>query len=217
MAGVLRGILHGLAAVLFLAAVVLAFRKSLWGADDGFARTVVTPGRLERLDYGCLAFGNRLVFGSARWTYSDEAAFRGRVLNAGVATNWWRAKFFRPRLNLDVSGVWRAAPQFELRRELVPGGRRTSWAVGLPYWMLAVPLLVLHAGVLVRSLRACARLARSKWGYCRHCGYDLRGGGSPVCPECGTPTAPSGAGTGTTATAPADMVSPLPPSSTVVR
>lgn len=39
--------------------------------------------------------------------------------------------------------------------------------------------------MFVRGRRLVARLAPPDGSVCTHCGYDLRGTGSPRCPECG--------------------------------
>lgn len=68
------------------------------------------------------------------------------------------------------------------------------WAVGdLRYWDVTAatalpPLLWLG----VRGRRRSARRRRIRRGLCRQCGYDLRGGTSGRCPECGTDSQPAG-------------------------
>ncbi len=52
------------------------------------------------------------------------------------------------------------------------------YAVTVPIWWLAVPPLV----IAWRLLRRGENWRRP--GFCRACGYDVRGGGG-VCPECG--------------------------------
>lgn len=62
-----------------------------------------------------------------------------------------------------------------------------------------VPLLPLRPGIAINSacyaevlwLPVCTvialrRLAWRRRGLCPRCGYDLRGGDHPACPECGT-------------------------------
>ena len=52
-----------------------------------------------------------------------------------------------------------------------------------PYWAPAVALSLLPAAWLLRAL--AARRRRGPGRHCAHCGYDLTGNVSGVCPECG--------------------------------
>lgn len=54
--------------------------------------------------------------------------------------------------------------------------------VTTPLW---APTSLLLAWWLVRAA-LLLRSRRSPW-LCRECGYDLRGGSAPLCPECGVP------------------------------
>ena len=56
-----------------------------------------------------------------------------------------------------------------------------SWAVGVPYWFVA---LVSGLPPIVYARRAMRRRRLAMAGCCRRCGYDLRAS-SGRCPECG--------------------------------
>jgi hypothetical protein len=65
------------------------------------------------------------------------------------------------------------------------------------FWQLKVPLLLLAGtGLILPAVQAVAgwrrRAASRRRGHCRHCGYDLTGNVSGVCPECGIPSGASG-------------------------
>jgi len=56
------------------------------------------------------------------------------------------------------------------------------WDLVVPYWLLAIPLLIAPSR-WVLSVRRAAH--RRRYGLCLRCGYDLRA--TPgQCPECGT-------------------------------
>jgi hypothetical protein len=52
----------------------------------------------------------------------------------------------------------------------------------VPYWAIILVLLTLPTVWLLDYRRALVRMSR---GLCANCGYDLRGNGSGICPECG--------------------------------
>ncbi len=73
---------------------------------------------------------------------------------------------------LGVWGHWRDQPQKEL-------------LVHVSIWYLNAVLLALLV-LLARPLRKPIVIRnRRKRGQCVHCGYDLRGNTTPLCPECG--------------------------------
>jgi hypothetical protein len=63
---------------------------------------------------------------------------------------------------------------------VMPRYESTTWATGVtvPLWLLLALLAVPVAFVWRRDRRA-------KPGHCEHCGYNLTGNVSGVCPECG--------------------------------
>jgi hypothetical protein len=67
----------------------------------------------------------------------------------------------------------------------------TQFAIEFPIWSLASVFILLPLVWLAnRCRKTLFRLVdryRIPAGCCRHCGYDLTGNTSGVCPECGTP------------------------------
>jgi len=49
----------------------------------------------------------------------------------------------------------------------------------VPFWLVLLPAIVLTAFLFYRDRRS------SPAGHCQHCGYDIRGIKSGICPECG--------------------------------
>lgn len=73
--------------------------------------------------------------------------------------------------------VWRA------RR-----GLQTTWYVWIPCYALVLVAGTLPACWIMSNARSRRRLAlRREQGLCLHCGYDLTGNVSGICPECGQP------------------------------
>ncbi len=69
-------------------------------------------------------------------------------------------------------------------------GSPTYWIFAfIPFWE---PFLLLAALPLVACGVHLWRRKRRKEGYCVHCGYDLTGNVTGVCPECGEETGLSG-------------------------
>jgi hypothetical protein len=57
-----------------------------------------------------------------------------------------------------------------------------TWTLSLPSWFLVLLTAILPAPWTFRRLRSRGRRGRQQ---CPHCGYNLRGNVSGVCPECG--------------------------------
>ena len=59
----------------------------------------------------------------------------------------------------------------------------------IPLWLAALPVVALAAGgfyvLYARDEAHRLRRERDRKGLCLHCGYDLTGNVSGVCPECG--------------------------------
>lgn len=70
-------------------------------------------------------------------------------------------------------------PYFAIEPWFPHAFRQMSWAIGIPYWILALAV-VARWGWVARRLRK--RIAK---GECPHCGYDLRSATGTVCSECG--------------------------------
>jgi hypothetical protein len=66
-------------------------------------------------------------------------------------------------------------------------GPGTQWVLALHFWVAAASFGVLPATwAAVQWKRQRARHRTLGGSLCSHCGYDLRGNVSGVCPECGT-------------------------------
>ena len=82
-----------------------------------------------------------------------------------------------------------------------------------PYWFFALTAAVLPVSLGIGFIRR-RRVCRIAAGSCHHCGYNLTGNTSGVCPECGTainPPGPSGLPiSGQTSTDNAAAVTPSP-------
>lgn len=63
--------------------------------------------------------------------------------------------------------------------------------IGLPHWLVAVIFAVLPAQWLRRRLTDGRAQRRVAAGACLACGYDLKGNGSGICPECGMQILPT--------------------------
>ncbi|HPF38862.1 MAG TPA: hypothetical protein P5081_17185 [Phycisphaerae bacterium] len=132
--------------------------------------TAVAPLRYDHAGNTALFGPGGLKLLMARTTYAGESAGAG-----GSATSGW-SRFEGD----DYTFGYFARPAWH---STVHGSR-----VIIPYW----PILLVLAGAwlaLHRSERRRRRQAPA--GRCGRCGYDLRGGASNRCPECGAPHAPT--------------------------
>lgn len=57
--------------------------------------------------------------------------------------------------------------------------RQMSWAVGIPFWLIMLPIIA-HLYWVIRRHRQ--RILQNK---CVHCGFDLRACTGDICTECG--------------------------------
>jgi hypothetical protein len=98
-----------------------------------------------------------------------------------------KAKFRRRR---DRSALWTVALALllvmgsafavaTLERLVVPGAKYLGAVVEGGVLGAALLLLPRHGRVVTDELKTAVK------GYCKRCGYDLRGTTSPRCPECG--------------------------------
>jgi hypothetical protein len=69
-----------------------------------------------------------------------------------------------------------------------------------PVWSVLLLALIYPC---IKAIRYIRRSLRPKPGHCHHCGYNLTGNVSGVCPECGTTSAPEPATDAYCAPAPA--------------
>ena len=84
-------------------------------------------------------------------------------------------------------------PRVRLRRlmdaqratSIVSGRYNSHWRFVFPAWFALVPLLIISLFTTSRLLRHRREARRTRRGACRHCGYDLTGNVSGICPECG--------------------------------
>lgn len=124
-----------------------------------------------------------LVWITSRWFYvGASVAERGSIYVCwGCLSIAWELPWDDPRGALEV-GAWKEMPHFiwwfGYRASITPA--LSIRRVDVPLWSLAT-LVAIPAGLL------CYR-ARLAPGLCRKCGYDLRGGTTGVCPECGAET-----------------------------
>jgi hypothetical protein len=115
--------------------------------------------------------------------------------------------FYRFPMSMDDWSVWdgdgqyaNKPPNYRPRYTFVRsmdgkgGGWRTAdlhttgWDldVRIPFWLiLTVLATVPGSALLLRGVRGLRRRRRRLRGLCERCAYDLRGGGSARCPECG--------------------------------
>jgi hypothetical protein len=69
-----------------------------------------------------------------------------------------------------------------------PEGRRLIRSFYMPFWF---PLFLFAAYPVIAFIRGpLTRRYRRKHGLCPHCGYNLTGNTTGICPECGKPPAP---------------------------
>ena len=76
---------------------------------------------------------------------------------------------------------------------MLPASRKIDYDAAISMLLIALlmlPGLLLLVGVVLLFLyRGQKEANAADWrreGRCQHCGYDLRGNASGVCPECGT-------------------------------
>jgi hypothetical protein len=95
----------------------------------------------------------------------------------------WHAKTYSERVTVNTpSGPWYGFEGISkvTNDTLTRGREHTIW---IPYWALAVPLVV---PLFVAGYRRSKISERQTSGLCLKCGYDLRAS-KDRCPECGEP------------------------------
>lgn len=177
-------VLLGVLALLVLVGITSMYRSLLWVSPDGVrigvARGVVFCGVGDflvamSLDTPLRGIGDDLPSGWHARSY--QGAWRPPGIWSCLEPPrwaplvWWPGWLERPSPAVMLSapglGSWCARP--------------ASWLYAIPLWM---PMLI-TAGVLCGAV-VTARHAR-RAGVCAHCGYNLTGNISGICPECGTP------------------------------
>ena len=101
-----------------------------------------------------------------------DGCFFYRHCSPSLSAHGWRAEIHQPR--------WLMRPQ---ECELDFDGSTMSghiYSCDLPLWIPFVMVAVPSAWLWWRGRRRFAA------GCCQHCGYDLTGNASGICPECGT-------------------------------
>ena len=103
-------------------------------------------------------------------------------LGEGTPSGWhhWSSSVSR-----NDATYW---PAYTLTGRLVPPNVGGSLKVKVPYWFGIIVFAALPTILTSRLVRSRRRLP----GSCKHCGYNLTGNVSGVCPECGKPIASKG-------------------------
>lgn len=125
-----------------------------------------------RLIDGQKAYAAQISCGaiSAYWTSQTPQRGLAGQFWKGACDTWRPFKSWR-----DVAFYWSVyaiRPRFDSSSSI-------AGSVSVPLWL---PLLV----VAVPTYRLWRRTSRFPRGFCAHCGYNLTGNTSGVCPECGT-------------------------------
>ena len=180
----------GVSTVLCLAILAVGI-ASYWRAF-GLVRCWKHPAGRGDVLLGC---GIECVAGSARIIWEREY-FDGGLEFSGNKSSMWdyytndysagepdgMSSFFFAYLETRRRWgfYWEPAGKYGL-------GSGLSSGVGLPYWLVASPLVILPA---VKMLLWFTRRKRASLSQCRRCGYDLRA--TPDrCPECGAARLPA--------------------------
>ena len=98
-------------------------------------------------------------------------------------------------LNRVVGIVSAFASAFMLSPLTFMGCEAVARLAGIEWVRVQLPSLVVSIGVVpIAAATAMGWWLRPRiaFGLCRRCGYDLRGGSGPACPECGEATTVTG-------------------------
>ena len=156
------------------------------------------PSRLRRiakwigLGVCVVMVGLSLVSFWCRFGYQDTRSFapcwiceddRKRLLPYRIGCQFRGGYFIAHVYHSPKRGQdgWIAHPgQFYIGWRLVLGVNDPHPAVFIPFWMPLIAIVVPTAILWHRD-------RRPRKGHCPHCGYNLTGNESGVCPECSTP------------------------------
>jgi hypothetical protein len=130
------------------------------------------------------------------WESVDLAAHRGlvqvgrmRMTNSpnGVLAEGWNISADSSRGSNDnfVNPRRLGFAYFDKTWDATPRVRRRTTALVVPLWFLMLVFSIVPALWTRSALHRRRRATRAKRGLCVACGYDLRGSGGDVCPECG--------------------------------
>jgi len=164
----------------------VSVRGGLIGLNDGFARDVIRPDRLDWLHYGVRTRPSGLEISWRRDTYLDASTFKQDTI--GWETRTWGGSDLRPNFDEDTFPRLKRFGFAFGRRQFLNGPKIavSDWAVRIPWWAMAVLMLLLHGLVMLRGFRAQRGINWRSVGRCGACGYDLRAS-AERCPECGAP------------------------------
>ena len=159
---------------------VCVFLTTAWAVSTmfqfGVARSI-----LPRIQHGTgnTFYKGKIIVTDPQYWFRCESLFQGRIeinglgvfLNEGV---WISGPF---GLNLSPHHFGFVLPR---SRIIAVSGVQARLTVTVPMWL---PLVVfaIPTAILWRRDR------RPRKGHCQHCGYNLTGNESGVCPECATP------------------------------
>ena len=122
--------------------------------------------------------------------WADRPVYRGEYVTAPGEWVFIEHLSYAPMFPLRISRPWGARPQpprwFWFNHSTAPGNPFNCEIV-VPYRTIALASGVLPSVwlMLLWVRRHRRRRYRARHGLCIHCGYDLQGNVSGVCPECG--------------------------------
>jgi hypothetical protein len=156
------------------------------------------PGRL--FTFAATVASSLFLLLSAAWIQSEHGGVEGQYTRTAVhrfqscngsfeafrhdpvSGAFAEPDFFRsPAFRLGSYGSLSLRPPWEKLGFWLHFEAPSSFDVGFAYWL---PTLLMLVVVALWLLRRRAWVLHVREGYCRECGYDLRGG-HERCPECG--------------------------------
>ena len=158
---------------------VCVFLTTAWAFSTIYQFAVTRPiiPRIQSGTADTYSAGKKIATGPPLYWFRCDSLFMGRLIINGLSSaknaSAWIIGPFPP--HLSASGLGLVLPRWQITK--VP----TRLAVTVPMWL---PLVVfaIPTAILWRRDRRTVPL-----GHCPHCGYNLTGNESGVCPECATP------------------------------